>query len=210
VTLLACTICRLPVLELDGQFENLEPYYITPGDPAAALAGECHSVCLEGSPHGPTWFRWRRDGYTSGRSYVIAAERDGWTVLRHQRLRELLAFHELGTSVGAERRAGQKKAAPWKEGVLLEVDEQFNLALDDDDVIAEIKAGLRDAGRFPIGRLLDALGIADKMRWSEVLSPAVFVHDHALEEDWMAGAVSMRARYSKYLPPVVAEVWRAL
>lgn len=196
MSVLACTICRLPVLELDGQFENLEPYYLVPGEPAAALVGECHSVCLERSPHGPTWYRWRRDGYASGRSYVIAAEGDGWTVLRHRRLRALLAFHELGTSLAA--------------GLVLDVDEEFELALDDEAVIAEIKTGLRAVGRFPIARVIEALGIADRMRWPESLQDAVFEHDAALEEDWAPGVVAMRARYKKFLPPVVAAVWRTL
>ena len=33
VSLLGCTICGLPVLELDGQFENLEPSYIRASRP---------------------------------------------------------------------------------------------------------------------------------------------------------------------------------
>jgi hypothetical protein len=200
----------LPVLELDGQFENLEPYYIAPGEPAAALAGECHSVCLERSPHGPIWFRWRRDGYASGRSYRVALERDGWTVLRHLRSRELLAFHELGTSLGAERTSDGKQPKTWEDGLLLEVDEEFNLSLDDDELIAQIKDGLRASAGFPISGLIDGLGITDRMRWTHTLSGAVFEYDAALEAEWATGAVSMRARYAKYLPSVIAEVWRSL
>lgn len=50
----SCTVCHLPVLELDGQFKNLDSYYIESEDPAAGLAGECHSCCIASSLLGVT------------------------------------------------------------------------------------------------------------------------------------------------------------
>ena len=89
----SCSLCQLPVLELQGQFENLEAYYAEPQHAAAALVGECHSSCIAENIHGRIWHDWRVRGYSTQRGYRIAGEPDGWTVLVHKRHPELFAFH---------------------------------------------------------------------------------------------------------------------
>jgi hypothetical protein len=50
----SCSICKLPVLELEGQFEILQGYYAESDvdHPAIEIAGWCHSPCLSSSEHG--------------------------------------------------------------------------------------------------------------------------------------------------------------
>src|SRR5262245_54584477 len=122
----SCTICGFPVLELDGQFENLEPYYAESDHPAAELIGECHSSCISNSEYGQTWYEWRIRGYVTGRGYRVAGEIDGWSVLVHSRLAELFALHIDGCSVGAERSRTRKSEKTIDSGVLVRVDEEFN------------------------------------------------------------------------------------
>jgi hypothetical protein len=206
----SCTVCRLPVLELDGQFENLDSYYIESEDPAADLAGECHSCCIASSAYGHVWHAWRVHNYTSVRSYRIAAEQDGWTVLLHKRHPEVLAFHVAGFSVGAERSPQRGREQVVDGGVLVAVDQEFNLVLNDRQIVAEVKSCLKKDRRYSIVAMLNALGIADRIQWPQALDKAFFVFDAKLQQEWTETALSMRAQYQKFLPTLVAQFWKKL
>ena len=206
----SCTLCQLPVLELDGQFENLEPYYVEPNHPAAELAGECHSSCIASSEYGSTWHAWRVHNYSTGRGYRVVAEQDGWTVLVHARHPELLAFHIDGSSVGGERASKNGDGKAVDGGVLVSVDEEFTLRCDDVALVDELKVQLKRDGRYPIARMLDALGISDRVRWPQALDGATFVLDKKLQGEWTRNAIGMSARYAKYLPDPVVPFWKKL
>jgi hypothetical protein len=205
----ACSVCQLPVVELDGQFENLQAYDAETGHPAAALAGECHSRCLVASAHGHAWSGWRLGSYAR-RGYRRQAEQDGWTVLVHQRQPALVAVHETGCSVAAERRAARAAETVVESGILVAVDEPFSLSLDNALLMADLKSRLRGEGRYPILDLLHALGVIDRMHWPQALANAAFVFDPALLEDWRSTAVAMQARYAKLVPAAAVAVWNRL
>lgn len=206
----SCTICRLPVLELDGQFENLEPYYAESGHPAADLTGECHSCCIASNAYGRVWHDWRVHNYTTIRGYRIASEQDGWTVLLHKRHPELLALHATGFSVGGERPAQRGREKLVEGGILVAIDEEFNLVLDDLEIVAAIKSHLKQDRRYSILAMSSALGIADRIQWPQALDNAFFVFDAKLQREWTNTALSMRAQYAKFLPTQVAQFWKNL
>jgi hypothetical protein len=60
----SCELCQLPVLELEGQFELLQPYYApSDEDSASAIVGTCHTTCLAASPHHTKWVEWTVAGF---------------------------------------------------------------------------------------------------------------------------------------------------
>lgn len=206
----SCTICQLPVLELDGQFENLEPYYAESGHPAADLAGECHSYCVAGSAYGRVWYEWRVRNYTTTRGYRVAAEQDGWTVLLHKRHPEFLAFHASGISIGAERPAQRGREKIVDGGIVVAIDEEFNFASDDPEVTSELKSHLKKEHRYSILAMLSVLGVADRIQWPQALDNAFFVLDAKLQREWTHTALAMRAQYGKFLPTPVVPFWQNL
>jgi hypothetical protein len=213
----SCSVCGLPVLELDGQFEFLQPYFTEEFDhPAFKLAGECHSTCLVRSEHGHTWSEWRVRHFSTVRGYRLVAEQGGWSVLVHARLRELLAFHVDGSSVGGERpgkHAGMVVGAGRvvEGGVLVPVEqEEFNLSYQDVAVIDELQAHLASEGKYPISRVLEALGIAGLLRWPQALEGGMFVFAKSLKREWGRTDIAMRMRYATFLPDPVVSFWKQL
>jgi hypothetical protein len=207
----SCSICHLPVLEIDGQFENLEPYYADPDHEAAELGGECHSSCISANEHGRTWYEWRVRSYSTGRGYRLVAEEEGWSVLIHTRHPGLLAFHASGFSVASEPPSRSGHGTPTDGGMLVPVvDQEFNLRLDDVDIVATVKAGLKQQGHYPILSMLSLLGIADRIKWPQALENAAFVFDKKLQRDWGDTDLAMRARYHKFLPELVVPFWKSL
>ena len=216
VSLHACSICRLPVLELEGQFEFLQPYFTEEFDhPAFELAGECHSTCLARNEHGRTWSEWRVRHFSTGRGYRLVGERGGWSVLVHPRFPEFLAFHVDGSSASGERPGKDRGrivgAGRIVEGkVLVPFEEEFNLAYDDVALIGELQTQLARDGKYPVVRVLEALGIAGLVRWPQALEGAVFVFQKSLKREWGRRAVAMRVRYANFLPDPVVPFWKQL
>lgn len=203
-----CTICQLPVLELDGQFENLEPYYAEADDPAAELAGECHSSCISTHEFGHIWHEWRLRNYSTVRGYRVVAEQDGWSVLVHARHAGFLAFHTSGFSVVSEPRTKSGNETIVNDGLLVPIDDEFNLRLDNREIIDELKSGLIRDQKYPIPKVLSMLGIADRIKWPQALGGAVFVLDSKLQREWTSTTLAMRAHYQQFIPAPIVQFWR--
>jgi hypothetical protein len=90
------------------------------------------------------------------------------------------------------------------------VDQEFNLRLNDVDIVATVKAGLKQQGHYPILSMLSLLGIADRIKWPQALDNAAFVFDKKLQRDWGDTDLAMRARYHKFLPELVVPFWKSL
>lgn len=213
----SCSICRLPVLELEGLFEALQPYFTEEFDhPAFKLAGECHSTCLVRSEHGHTWSEWRVRHFSTVRTYRLIAEQGGWSVLVHPRYPQLLAFHVDGSSVGGERPgrfAGRVVGAGRvvEGGMLVPLEhEEYNLSYQDVAFIDELQTHLASEGKYPISRVLEALGIAGLLMWPQALEGGMFVFAKSLKRGWGRTHVAMRARYSTFLPDPVVSFWKQL
>lgn len=204
-----CSVCQLPVLELDGQFENLEPYYAESEHPAAELVGECHSSCISAHEYGPIWHTWRVRGYSMGRGYSVVAEQDGWSVLVHPRDAGFLAFHANGCSVVSESRVKSGSVAIVDGGLLVPIDQEFNLRLEDRETADELKTGLARDREYSIPKVLGLLGIADRVKWPQALDGAVFVVDRKLQREWTSTGLALQARYRQFIPDPLVPFWKS-
>jgi hypothetical protein len=196
------------VLELDGQFEILQPYYAESDDPALEIAGWVHVLCLASSPFRGTWVQWRIGHFTEARGYEIVDDRDGWTILHDRRRGEIVAFHVDGATVDAARAEGQ--AGRCDGGGYLWVERDSHLTIDDPAFVAAIQLELRAKQRVPLARVVDQLGIRDRLYWPAVLDSGEYVFSRQLRRDWGVRSFSARVRYQKFLPDPVLAVWNTL
>jgi len=106
VKLSRCPHCKLPVLELEGQFSKLDSLYIHNGNPPAATAGWWHAGCLAGSDAAAPWYEARLRNFRDVRRYQEVAATPQWTVLHVNKVtkpeNEKLVGRSL-TDIAAER-----------------------------------------------------------------------------------------------------------
>ena len=196
---LSCALCELPVLEVRGQFQKLDSYYLDQGDPLKDSVGYWHTSCLVSSPYGAPWHDVRLRNYVSVRGYEVVARVKEWTAIRDPHSGEHLAlsasgeFLSLMFSAGRVRRHG--------EGVICRVEEpEYNLHLDAPSVILAVQTALRSVKTFPVLALFEALGIADRVHHPAALEGAMMHFEKALQRDWSDGFVSARWEYGVFVP----------
>ena len=78
----SCVACKLPVLELEGQFDKLDSYFLGDDGPPEESAGWWHLSCLRVSDVGRAWQAARLRNYRDVRKFQIVAELPGWVVMR--------------------------------------------------------------------------------------------------------------------------------
>jgi hypothetical protein len=203
-----CTICAHPVLELEGQFEVLQPYYTDVAHPALEIAGWCHSACLIKSTHAATWQMWRVDHFMRVRGYVEIGPFGGWRVLRPQRPGRLMAFHSSGCSSRFEINA-LRLAPQLSGGSLIPLREEMHLEFADRALTDLMKDNLRSKGSISILEVIDGLGISDRVQWPAALLDARFTDSKKLRRDWGTFAVAAIAEYAQFLPDTLADGVRA-
>lgn len=67
-------------------------------------------------------------------------------------------------------------------------------------VVEEIRAALVAEGRYPLGRLVEHLGVSDRVAHPDALARGALVLDAELRELWEGDWVSARVRYHEFLP----------
>ncbi|MBZ0234586.1 MAG: hypothetical protein K8M05_19800 [Deltaproteobacteria bacterium] len=197
-----CVGCARVVLELEGQFEKLDSFYLEDGGPPPETAGIWHRRCLEESPHGEAWYRARLRNHVAVRRYVEVVTTSAWTVVRHPRTGETLAFARAGASLSLTFAEGRPRIVAG--GAIHRVDEEYNLELDDRDAITVVQDALTSVGVFPVFALLEVLGVADRVVHPEALEGAVFRFDRSLHDEWQPGFVSARVEYGVFVPDELA------
>jgi hypothetical protein len=158
----SCVSCGRPVLQLSGQFANLDSYYLGEGGPPRETAGAWHASCLAASPAATAWYAVRLRNHCDVRDFRPVAELDHWTVVGHPRSGDVVAFGRAGELVslalGRDRGRSVAGGAVYPTVVPL-----YNVELDDEPVIADIQRGLDADGSYPVMALIDKLGIADRV-----------------------------------------------
>ena len=203
-----CEVCDRPVLELEGQFEILQPYYADSSDPAFELAGWVHTPCLVGSPLSAPWVDWRIKHFSGARGYQIASKAEGWTILHDRRRRALFAFHANGASISADR--SEAKMTACAGGGCLSVERDSHLTINDREFITTVQQELVIKKSVPLAKIVDKLGIRDRLQWPEVLSSGEYRLTRQLRRDWSPTSFSARLHHKVFLPDIVLAAWRTL
>lgn len=206
-----CTHCKLPVLELEGQFSKLDSLFIHNGHPPPATAGWWHAGCLAGSDAAAAWYEARVRNFRDVRRYQEVAATPEWTVLREPNRGKLLAIGRNGDLLSLSR--GRKGARAVAGGAVYPVlDEVFHLELDDQGLVQRIKDGLTSTGTFSVPVLLEGMAIADRTVHPEALEHGVLRFDGGLQAHWGPRFVSAQAEYGVFVPselePHVGELIR--
>lgn len=197
-----CVGCGRVVVQLEGQAEKLDSFYLEDDGPPPESAGYWHRRCLEESPYGEAWYQARLRNYVAVRRYVEVATSTDWTVVRHPRSAEPLAFARGGASLSLTFAGGRPRRVAG--GAVYRVADEYSLELDDRDAIAVIRDALSADGEFPIPSLFQLLDIADRVVHSEALKNAVFRPGPSVPGEWHARAISARAEYGVFVPDELA------
>jgi hypothetical protein len=207
-----CKSCGLPVLELEGQFEKLDSFFLTEDMPAET-AGMWHSRCLveTDAEIAKAWYVARLSNFRDVRRYEEIATLERWTVVQHARTRETIAFGLDGRSLGLSFVGKPRRATGG--AVYRIVEEKHNLDLDDESVVASVQQGLSNDGTYPVLALIEALGLSERIVHPEALDRGALHFERALTRHWGKHFVSARMEYGVFVPEelepyVVAKVGR--
>jgi hypothetical protein len=196
----SCVGCALPVLELDGQFEKLDSYFIENGSPPVETAGWWHTSCLRASAAGAAWQTAQLRNFSTVRGFTETARTDGWIVLAGPR-GDRIAVGASGELLDLAR--GSKKRARAVAGGLVypKIEEKFYLHLADEEIIAKLKEGLLATFSYPVTQALEVMRIADKVADPVALEEAVFRWwSFEFEGLWTQHSVVFRAEYGVFVP----------
>jgi hypothetical protein len=196
----ACKQCGLIVLEAEGQFEKLDSYYISDQDgPARESVGYWHTSCLGSSPFGAAWQAVRVTNHIAVRDYHQIARTDEWTVVRHPRSNETLAFSRMGQALSLSHPAGRVREVAG--GIVYRVKEdEYNLHLDDSSVILQIQKDLLATKTFPIRKVFQLLDIDECIFHPEALDGGLIHFSRQLRRDWDDTCVAARWEYGVFMP----------
>jgi hypothetical protein len=180
--LAACVACGAPVLELEGQFDKLDSYFISDGSPPGESAGWWHLSCLRASDVGPAWQAARLRNYRDVRKLTVVAEPPGWVVLGDARGKRL-AIGATGELVDLSIARGR---------VLRKVDDGVVFARVDDGFYVELAHSFEPSTEYPLSALLVSLGTADRVVDPIALEGGTFRFDRR--------GASARLEYGVFIP----------
>jgi hypothetical protein len=195
-----CVACKLPVLELEGQFAKLDSYFLGDAGPPEESAGWWHLSCLRASDVGPAWQAARLRNYRDVRKFELVAEPPGWAVIRDPRSGASIAIGASGESL--ELRTASKVVAREVDGglVIKRVEATFHLELADEAVVADMQRILEQTSVYPLSAVLAALGIADRAVDPVALDGATLRFDKGLRSFWARRGISAQIEYGVFVP----------
>ncbi|HEU4323636.1 MAG TPA: hypothetical protein VFS21_10855 [Roseiflexaceae bacterium] len=207
-----CFVCGRPVLELAGQANHLDSYYLTERDEALAAGayGSCHTTCLLASRWGAFWAERRAEHHTQIMRQPVVGEAAGLLALRNVNLRETLVLRADGL-LCTVRDADLPRLRPVEGGYLRRVElAEFNLDLSDRCGLAEaIKPELLRQGSYPLIRLVDALEIRPTLRYLPAIEAGRLVYTRQHQRLWVECWVVAGLSHDELLPAEVVELARA-
>ncbi|MBL8622718.1 MAG: hypothetical protein JNK64_15490 [Myxococcales bacterium] len=194
----ACNACGKVVLELAGQHERLDSYYLEAGGPPAESAGDWHSKCLRESTVGGAWQRARLRSFTDVRGYSVTAELEAWTVIADPRRGTRIGLATHGALLTLPRAV---EVVPMLGGAYYrERTSDYNLHLPDRELIAEMQRALVRDGVCPMSQMFRRLDLGSCRDHPDVLADARFIHDEELREEWGPDWLSANAECNVFIP----------
>ncbi len=194
----ACNACGKLVLDLTGQHERLDSFYLESGGPPAESAGDWHSKCLRESTVGGAWHRARLRNFTEVRRYAITAQLESWTVITDPRRGTRVALAVEGVLLALPR-ASDLVATPGG-AYYRERTSEYNLHLPDRELIAEMQGALIRDGACPMSLMFRRLGLESCLDHLEVLADARFTYNEELREEWGDEWLSAGAECNVFIP----------
>jgi uncharacterized protein (TIGR02996 family) len=191
------------VLELEGQFDKLDSYFLGDDGPPEDSAGWWHLSCLRASDVGRAWQAARLRNYRDVRKFEIVAELPGWVVMRDPRGRESIAIGVSGELV--ELPMASKSFVREVDGGLVfrRVETTFHLELGDEAVVLAMQLTLEQTSVYPVSAVLAALGISDRVADAVALGGATLRFDKGLRSFWGRHGVSAQIEYGVFVPQVL-------
>src|SRR5262245_13090716 len=135
-----CKSCHLPVIELRGQFQKLDPFYVTAGSPPPETAGWWHTKCLVQSAVGAQWCAARERNLREVRVYVSVWKAPPWALLKHPRHGDVLALSSSGEVIALTLLPPSRETSSGRIHPVIE--KEFNLELEDAGFVREAQERL--------------------------------------------------------------------
>jgi hypothetical protein len=178
----SCKGCSKPVLEIKGQFESFDSYFLDDDGPLMESVGEWHSTCFSANPNGPGWRDVQLKNFIEVRGHRLIASTERWSVIESPRTLDRFALSSQGGSVYRHE------------------DREYNLELEDLDVIRVVQDSLLSVKTFPILSLVEALGITDRLHHPEALEGGLLHYERAFQREWSDDFVVARWEYGVFIP----------
>jgi len=198
VKLRNCVACSRSVLELRGQFALLDSFYVDDDCPPLESTGLWHARCLGESSYGEAWFAAKRRNFVSVRRYEEVAVLADCSVLRNRNTRDLIAIEKTGMTLSLS--FSSKRPKPVEGGFICMTSEDFNLELDDREVIREVQDALEKSSAFALGSLFERLEISDRIHHPEAMEGSALRYSRDMPGRWEPDFVCGRAEYGVFVP----------
>jgi hypothetical protein len=194
-----CKACGAVALEVDGQFEKLDSYYLEDDGPPPESAGYWHTSCFVNSGYGPAWHDVRLRNHIGVRGYTIVVSEGDWTVIKHPREKETLALSRRGEFVSLTYPPGKPRSVAGGS-IYRRVDKEFHFKDDDEELIQKIQESLLATKTFPILAVFEAFEIANRILHPEALRDSHIHFTRELRRYWSRTSVSARWEYGVFVP----------
>lgn len=197
---LYCKQCGKLVLEMDGQSEKLDSLYLPPMDPLRESVGYWHTSCLASSDVGSGWHDVKLRNHVSVRGYQQIGNTNEWSIVRHPRASEVLAFSRRGQVLSLTALQGISKRLDG--GTVRNArNNECHLHLADQEVaIQAIQEALLAKKEFPIPLLFEMLELSDRLSHPEALDGGVIRFGRSLRRDWDGSYVAGIWDYGVFVP----------
>lgn len=157
-----CIFCKRPVLEIRGQFEKLDTYYLNKEDELFQnkIYGSCYSAAMKASKWGAAWYKKRLEHAKSMGFRVIKIASNHCVVDRGQ------AWESYYTD---GRKLSLGKDELHQASGLMQIKQNYNVELEDTAFVTKVRAALESEGSYPLWNLIEHLGVADQILYPELL-----------------------------------------
>jgi hypothetical protein len=168
-----CIFCKGPVLEIRGQFEKLDTYFLTKEDELFLhkIYGSCHSSCMQESKWGGAWYKKRLE-YARNMGFRVVAMGGNYCLLDRGQAWEVYYADGTKASLGKEEL--------HQASGIMQMKQQYNLELDDTLIVVAIRATLEAEGSYTLWKLIEHLKIEDRMLRPEQLQNAIALNQTPL------------------------------
>lgn len=202
-----CKGCGRVVLEIDGQFESFDSYFLDDDGPLMGSVGEWHTTCFLNSSYGSGWREVKLRNFIEVRGHRLVATTESWTVVESPRTLDRFAFSSRGELLGLVRPLGRLRKVEGGS-VYRHEDGEYNLELEDRDLIRVMQESLLSVKTFPILSLVEALGLTDRLHHPEALEGGLLHYERAFQRDWSDDFVVARWTYGAFIPSELEEYVR--